>query len=140
MTSMAYLLSSYKLPSTTAFPTFKLFNFPPNPSRSSFDSKRRRFITLSLDNSSSSFNSKKSAKINVDCAKPSLSTKKLGNDLALASSANRTKQTLRFKSILKLMFGRRSLSRRILFASNKVRGIILLNVSTIVFGELSFYW
>ncbi|GLT36912.1 hypothetical protein SLA2020_112580 [Shorea laevis] len=127
---------AYKLPSTTAFQTFKLFNFPRNPSHSfSFHSKRRRFITLSLDNSSSSFDSKKSAKIDVDCSKPSLSTKKLGNDAALASSANRTKQALRFKSILKLIFWKRSLWRRILFASNKVRSIILLNVSTIVYAS-----
>lgn len=37
---------------------------------------------------------------------------------------------------LKSLFGRRSLWRRILFASRKVRGIILLNVLTVIYGML----
>ena len=36
---------------------------------------------------------------------------------------------------LKSLFGKRSLWRRIFFASKKVRSIILLNVVTVVYGE-----
>ena len=41
---------------------------------------------------------------------------------------------------LKSLFGRRSLWRRILFASTKVRSIILLNVLTVVYGMLPTFF
>ncbi|GLT99828.1 hypothetical protein SLE2022_172410 [Rubroshorea leprosula] len=122
----------WKAPPTNS--TLKLSNFSPKSSNYfSLHTRRRRFITFSLENasSSSSADSNKSVKIEISSPKPAVVPKKVENDVPLPSSRNPTKQTLSFRSL----FGKRILWRRILFVSKKVRSIILLNAITVVYAS-----
>ncbi|GLT78407.1 hypothetical protein SLA2020_499440 [Shorea laevis] len=122
----------WKAPPTNS--TLKLSNFSPKSSNYfSLHTRRRRFITFSLDNasSSSSADSNKSVKIEISSPKPAFVPNKVENDVPLPPSRNPTKQTLSFRSL----FGKRTLWRRILFASKKVRSIILLNAITVVYAS-----
>ncbi|KAH7570971.1 hypothetical protein JRO89_XS05G0232000 [Xanthoceras sorbifolium] len=100
--------------------------------------KHRRFATsAALRNSSSSSsnpNRKKPIDSGVGSSKQAKLVDNAKNDVALVSSSGvraQKRQALSFKSL----FGKRSLWRRILFASTKVRSIILLNVITIIYGN-----
>lgn len=74
-------------------------------------------------------------KVEVSSSKPAVLLKELENDSVVASSRNqdlpRRKQTLGFK----ILSGKNSLSKRILSASKRVRGILLLNGITIVYAS-----
>ncbi|KAJ7942986.1 Drug/metabolite transporter protein [Quillaja saponaria] len=103
--------------------------------------KRHRFTTFSLHNSSSSNNpttpgsgSRRRKSIKLE----GLKSEQLGDDekkeVPLASSTQiqtHKRGALSFKSL----FGKRSLWRRIFFASKKVRSIILLNVIAVVYAS-----
>ncbi|KAF8378620.1 hypothetical protein HHK36_029967 [Tetracentron sinense] len=129
-----------------------------NPSIFSFSFRRRNrrtlFPSFSLDDSSSSFSSspesvgkrKESVQIGrlgdedfsilgdekeIPNSKPVTFGENLKNEFPLIPKKSQKKLRLSFKSL----FGKRPLWRRILFASTKVRSIILLNVITIVYGE-----
>ncbi|KAL5763279.1 hypothetical protein ACOSP7_019543 [Xanthoceras sorbifolium] len=100
--------------------------------------KHRRFATsAALRNSSSSSsnpNRKKPIDSGVGSSKQAKLVDNAKNDVALVSSSGvraQKRQALSFKSL----FGKRSLWRRILFASTKVRSIILLNVITIIYAS-----
>ncbi|KAJ0037995.1 hypothetical protein Pint_22285 [Pistacia integerrima] len=97
-------------------------------------SKRRRFVASAAHNSSSSSSSgsnassisKKRIELDVYGSSQRKIVDNSKNEVVLAS---RKRRTISFKSL----FGRRSLWRRILFASKKVRSIILLNVITVIY-------
>ncbi|XP_059655383.1 uncharacterized protein LOC132302517 [Cornus florida] len=99
--------------------------------------KRTRLVTNSLDSSSSSSSSSSSAN-------PINSRKKLRKSVNPISFpdepkhetfSNRNYTQKRRNLSFKSLFGRRSLWRRILFASTKVRSIILLNVITLIYAS-----
>ncbi|KAK1592806.1 hypothetical protein Q3G72_030674 [Acer saccharum] len=97
--------------------------------------KRRRFATsAALRNSSSNHNPKKQIDSGVGSSKQVKLVENSKNDVGLISSSGGRAQKRQALS-LKSLFGKRSLWRRILFASTKVRSIILLNVITIVYGK-----
>lgn len=104
--------------------------------------KRPRFTTSALHNSYfSSFTCTKSVKwIDSDTAcssKPNtVAYCNSKNDVTSASNSNAGVRPWRFKSL----FGKRSLWRRILFASKKVRSVILLNATTVVYGKPASVW
>ncbi|XP_031251151.1 uncharacterized protein LOC116109038 [Pistacia vera] len=101
-------------------------------------SKRRRFVASAAHNSSSSSSSssgsnassisKKRIELDVYSSSQRKIVDNSKNEVVLAS---RKRRTISFKSL----FGRRSLWRRILFASKKVRSIILLNVITVIYAS-----
>ncbi|KAK1567986.1 hypothetical protein Q3G72_019007 [Acer saccharum] len=97
--------------------------------------KRRRFATsAALRNSSSNHNPKKQIDSGVGSSKQVKLVENSKNDVGLISSSGGRAQKRQALS-LKSLFGKRSLWRRILFASTKVRSIILLNVITIVYAS-----
>lgn len=115
----------------------------PNPSKSSYPSSiiynpffiihttRTRFASFSCCSESHNNARKK-------LSRPEKDPGTIGDDPLkkphLSIVPARKKQTLNFKSL----FGKRALWRRILFASTKVRSIILLNVITLVYGNFLF--
>lgn len=117
----------------------------PNPSKSSYPSStiynpffiihttRTRFASFSCSSDSPNNARKKLSKLEKDPVT-------IGDDSLKNSHLNvvpaKNKQTaLTYKSL----FGKRALWRRILFASKKVRSIILLNVITLIYGIYLLY-
>lgn len=103
--------------------------------------KRHSFSPSALRNSSSfcSFNSGPRRKNWIDsdvcCSKRNDVVHNAKDDVTSVSSGGAGAQKRQALSV-KSLFGRRSLWRRILFASKRVRSVILLNVITIVYGKL----
>lgn len=102
--------------------------------------ERSRLITFSLHDSSSSTpnsNAESGSRKRANFENPaSLRPIEFGNskekDVSLGSIRLRNRPVIvTFNSF----FGKRSLWRRILFASKKVRSIILLNVITVIYGK-----
>lgn len=99
-------------------------------------SKRLRIAVTSLRTSSSSSKSGAKQGRNKPVGVDSLSSGPKPN-AALAGDLDgaRSRSQRSWRLSVKSLFGRRALWRRILFASRKVRSIILLNVITIVYGN-----
>ncbi|GFS34402.1 hypothetical protein Acr_00g0033840 [Actinidia rufa] len=98
-------------------------------------------IKFALDPSSSSSCSSSSRSVcssshNVrKRVKKSVNPEQFGDNLKSKVSVNRAHSLKRTNLSLNSLFGKRSLWRRILFASRKVRSIILLNVITVVYAS-----
>lgn len=100
-----------------------------------FRGKRTRLTSFSSGSSSSSTSCSCSASLNNARKRSSKSQKPITvehGDLENTRSKPRRRRALTFKSL----FAKRSLWRRILFASRKVRSIILLNVITLIYGKI----
>ncbi|OMO60618.1 Drug/metabolite transporter [Corchorus capsularis] len=120
-------------------------NFPSNSSIFfSFRLKRRRFAAFSLRDSSSSSSSssasptdskKKSVNPRVSSSQPGLIADYAENDVVLAPSSSRSSSAKKKPLSFEYLFGKQYLWRRILFASKKVRSIILLNVITLIYAS-----
>lgn len=107
--------------------------------------KRDRLTTSSLEDSQSpsSFSTSPSS---PPCPPPASKTKRrpmksgqspvFSDDIKKPTTSGPNDAPKSSNLSLKSMFGRRSLWRRILFASRKLRSIILLNVLTVVYGML----
>ncbi|PQP92422.1 uncharacterized protein Pyn_25810 [Prunus yedoensis var. nudiflora] len=95
--------------------------------------KRPRFTASSSPSSSSSKSTAKQGlrkPLKLDSASPNPSK------LVKSSNGNRSEDENRITTLsFKSFFGKRSLWRRIFFASKKVRSIILLNVITVVYAS-----
>ncbi|XP_002526034.2 uncharacterized protein LOC8258205 isoform X1 [Ricinus communis] len=113
-------------PTTNSPPVFFTFRFS--------SLRRHRLTTLacydSLDDSSSGSNARKSTNLHISPSEKRSS--RIGidakNDIVFGSQKRRIPS-------LKALFGRKSLWKRIVFASTKVRSIILLNVITVVYAS-----
>ncbi|KAF9674001.1 hypothetical protein SADUNF_Sadunf10G0082400 [Salix dunnii] len=90
-------------------------------------SKRHRLTTVSI-NGSNSFSSRISSRRSPDSG---VKIKKSTDAIVCSASNQKKRQSLNFKTL----FGKKYLWRRILFASRKVRSIILLNVITVVYAS-----
>uniref|UniRef100_A0A5B6YQQ3 EamA domain-containing protein n=1 Tax=Davidia involucrata TaxID=16924 RepID=A0A5B6YQQ3_DAVIN len=101
------------------------------------DTKRTRFTIFSCDSSSSSSPSPSSSSdtTNISTKRVRKSVKAITFEGDSKVFWNRTQSQKRPTLSFKSLFGRRSLWRRILFASTKVRSIILLNVITVVYAS-----
>lgn len=117
----------------------ELSTVPCNFSVSFFSqSKRRRFVASATHSSSpsSSSDARSRSKKGIDFDDYSSSQRKVvDNAKKEVVLAARKRPTISFKSL----FWRRSQWRRILFASKKVRSIILLNVITIIYCKLFLF-
>ncbi|XP_011038630.1 PREDICTED: uncharacterized protein LOC105135456 isoform X2 [Populus euphratica] len=112
---------AYSASVTTKLSPSILFTFHLSPS------KRHRLTTCSLHNSnflSSPISSRRRPISGVKIQKSK-------NAIVCSASNQKKRQSLNFKTL----FGKKYLWRRILFASRKVRSIILLNVITVVYAS-----
>lgn len=146
----------WSLNTTPSYSLYTVNKSPPSSFRLC-SVKRRRVNILSLYDSSSSSSassSSSSSSSNSDSEltksinlRNSTSRKRVGfgnaanNEVAFVNSVsskrnpNGSQKELR-TFIFKALFGRKSSWRRIVFASTKVRSIILLNVISVVYGKL----
>lgn len=123
---------NHKSPISISSPSNLIYYYSKR-SRVNHSSPRRCAVCAQNSNSPRS----KSTISDAPSSKPAVLGDCQGNEVARVSS---TPIRRRNNGILSLMslFDKRSLWRRIFFASKKVRSIILLNVVTIVYGELTF--
>lgn len=112
---------AYSASITTKLSPSILFTFHLSPS------KRHRLTTFSLHNSSSLSSPISSRRRPISGVK----IQKSKNAIVCSASNQKKRQSLNFKTL----FGKKYLWRRILFASRKVRSIILLNVITVVYAS-----
>ncbi|XP_022776425.1 uncharacterized protein LOC111318054 [Durio zibethinus] len=128
--------SAYRWPwnSASTNSSINLANFPSTSSIFfTFRFKRLRFAAFSLRDSSSvssSDSQSKSVHARVSSSKPIIIADYGENNVVLAPSPKKP-ETLNFE----FLFGKRYLWKRILFASKKVRSIILLNVVTLIYAS-----
>nr|XP_034911172.1 uncharacterized protein LOC118046392 isoform X3 [Populus alba] len=112
---------AYSASITTKLSPSILFTFHLSPS------KRHRLTTFSLHNSNSLSSPISSRRRPISGVK----IQKSKNAIVCSASNQKKRQSLNFKTL----FGKKYLWRRILFASRKVRSIILLNVITVVYAS-----
>ncbi|GER37341.1 integral membrane protein [Striga asiatica] len=122
------------LHSSTIFPLYDTKRRPTVPWASSFKSKSSSSSSCACAANTSSSNAKKRLR------RKSVGSITVGNDsddnVVPDSSLNGNYSVINGKfSTFKSLFGKRALWRRILFASRKVRSIILLNVITIIYAS-----
>ncbi|XVF43617.1 hypothetical protein PTKIN_Ptkin02bG0054600 [Pterospermum kingtungense] len=129
--------SPYRWPWNTASTnsSIKLSNIPSSSSIFfTFRTKRCRYTACALrDPSSSSSTESKNNSVHpsVSGSKPDFLADCAGKDNVVLASSSKKRETLSFE----YLFGKRYLWRRILFASKKVRSIILLNVITLIYAS-----
>ncbi|KAJ6899108.1 hypothetical protein NC652_025562 [Populus alba x Populus x berolinensis] len=112
---------AYSASITTKLSPSILFTFHLSPS------KRHRLTTFSVHNSNSLSSPISSRRRPISGVK----IQKSKNAIVCSASNQKKRQSLNFKTL----FGKKYLWRRILFASRKVRSIILLNVITVVYAS-----